>query len=1066
MKQFIAFLILCVSWCAQAAAPIGTNFSRYPNTNVAPASGLLLIAVTNETPKTNYNMLISDFLRQATNTAVITNWTVLAQPASANLTNWSLIPTGAMANVVSVTYITNAINNISNYINTSTLLSLQSNGVSVTTLLTNLNLLYGTGMVIRVTNVNGSADVQFSADVTRGGVTNIANDAASNRVVVLSGLGTTVSKTSTNGTNFYIVTSADELVPPDPANLILWVKPEGLVGFTNGEVVTTWPDSGLFGNNMVSPGGGFNPTNFLNQLNGWSGVWFDGSDRLQSATAATASTTYTMFLVFRPDSASGTKGILRVGNEAGGYGFYIDSGNRAIVHRAVAALTDSTATPGAELWSAVRTSGPDLARFFVNGDSVTIANDTASVNTPDDHMILGAFGTVTALPLTGYIFEALVWDVALSDLERLTVEVYLENKYNLLGGGLSGNELTQVTNVINGIQLWTNNGGFVQTVTNRPVSIPNTNLLGGLVATQDIRFLGHNSASNSLWVATNATTGEGEWRTPAQVGLSFQTNLLNTSNFLATSSIDVKTNQTMLILQQAPNTGGQWFVGTNGTPTTNEARSGFEVNLFWKSLRVGEVADGIHPSNLGGRGSNYWNNTNLAPVTSAIGSNVTVRAAYSSIGGGAQNLILTNSKYSVIAGGYNNFIDTNSSTATIGGGGFNQIYGRSTTVNGMNATISGGSNNIINADVRLGSFIGGGGDNQIQTDSSGYAAIVGGFGNTTLLDGAFSFLGGGNLNQIGDISSGPSSAEASYAVLCGGNQNISRGIGAFVGGGNANNMLARDNDYSVIVGGQNNDIGVAAGEAETKYAFVGGGLNNDISSGVTYGAIVGGQDNSITLNSVNAFIGGGRANRVGDIFGNIPGGVSNVCTVSYGAVLGNFLTVPAAGYVHLGSGDRTKRVTVEGATNATVGGLIISVATPVASAGASETNLISVTIPAHTLTNSGDRLTFRASGRFAATANGKDIKVIYGSETILDTSSQIVNSGAWTFEGEIIRTGNTSQSVNAEFHGAGVTLFTTAASLDLAQTNGIATVLKLTSTAAGDGDVTNRTMSVWKWVAP
>jgi len=154
-----------------------------------------------------------------------------------------------------------------------------------------------------------------------------------------------------------------------------------------------------------------------------------------------------------------------------------------------------------------------------------------------------------------------------------------------------------------------------------------------------------------------------------------------------------------------------------------------------------------------------------------------------------------------------------------------------------------------------------------------------------------------------------------------------------------------------------------------------------------------------------------------------------------------------------------------GVANASVGGTIKVDTTKVISAGASETNLITFAVPAHTLTNLNDRLRFRFAGNFAATANAKDLKVIYGSETILDTSSQIVNSGAWTIEGEIIRIGNTSQEVSAEFHGAGVTLFTTASVGLLAQTNGIATTLKMTSTAAGNGDVTNRTLVVMYYPA-
>src|SRR5207247_5396816 len=99
-------------------------------------------------------------------------------------------------------------------------------------------------------------------------------------------------------------------------------------------------------------------------------------------------------------------------------------------------------------------------------------------------------------------------------------------------------------------------------------------------------------------------------------------------------------------------------------------------------------------------------------------------------------------------------------------------------------------------------------------------------------------------------------------------------------------------------------------------------------------------------------------------------------------------------------------------------------------------------------------------------ANTKTLKVIFGSSTILSTGAQIVNGGDWTIDGQIIRTGNTAQEASAELHGAGVTLFTDAGVVLLAETNGIATTLKLTSTASGNGDVTNRTMVVEYFPSP
>lgn len=586
---------------------------------------------------------------------------------------------------------------------------------------------------------------------------------------------------------------------------------------------------------------------------------------------------------------------------------------------------------------------------------------------------------------------------------------------------VSNGAVTQIITLSNNIlsampaNLWTNSGGFVILTTNGPVSIASTGLLGGLVVTQDIRFLGHNSASNSVWVCTNATTGEGEWRTAASVagggGLAFDpnTNLFN--------------------LQYEPVRGSTWYAGTNGTPTTNQARAGFEFSPFWRALRMGQVAAGADFFTAVGNGSNYWNNTNIGPLTVGFGSNAFVKGAFSSVLGGGYNAILTNATYSTIAGGAENLIDTNIHTAFIGSGSQNRIRteGFSGAVVG-DSVIVGGTNNAITSRSR-GTFIGAGEGN----DATGLnVVLVGGKDNT-----------------------------------------ISNTNGA---GGN------------VIVGGESHILGgnPADGAPSVSYAFIGGGFNHQLDEECDFSVISGGRDNSIGFQSTNATIAGGAFNQIGSQnvskFCSILGGERNTVdglhnfsvgtsnkidsNVSFSGAIGVGVTNVQSSSLLLGYGSLVGKVRVRAATNATVGGIIVSTTTTVASAGAAETNLISVTIPAHSLTNSQDRLTFRTSGRFAATSNAKQLKVVYGSETILDGTSQVQNAGAWTIEGEIIRTGDTSQSVSAELHCAMTNGMTTTSSLNLAQTNGINTTLKVTSTAAGDGDVTNRTMTVWWWPAP
>lgn len=195
------------------------------------------------------------------------------------------------------------------------------------------------------------------------------------------------------------------------------------------------------------------------------------------------------------------------------------------------------------------------------------------------------------------------------------------------------------------------------------------------------------------------------------------------------------------------------------------------------------------------------------------------------------------------------------------------------------------------------------------------------------------------------------------------------------------------------------------------------------------------------------------------------GGVT-AANAAIGKTNGHLLVM--GGDARFGGGSTNGLYIINGGTrSARVGGTINVNTTPVVSAGTSQTNLVVYTVPANTLTNLGDRLRFRAAGNFAANANTKALKVVYGGGTVLDTGSQIVNSGAWTIEGEIIRAAGTDvQEVSAEFHGAGVTLFNTANSARLTENNSLDNILAVASTSAGSGDVTNRTLVVNYFPAP
>lgn len=377
----------------------------------------------------------------------------------------------------------------------------------------------------------------------------------------------------------------------------------------------------------------------------------------------------------------------------------------------------------------------------------------------------------------------------------------------------------------------------------------------------------------------------------------------NTSNFLAASALTRGSN--MLNLQYLPEQGATYYAGTNGTPATNGRRAGLEFSPFWRSLRMGEVEGGTDIYGIIDRGSNYWDNTNIGPLTVGLGSNAYVKAAFSSVLGGRNNAIRTNAENSVIGGGIDNLIDTNAVNSVIAGGGRNSIRSTNTgspaTLPIAHVTIGGGSNNNV-LGLSKWSTIGGGGDNTMIAVQE--ATIAGGFGNTIQPDGRNGFIGGGNNNNLG-VSGGTPSASIS-SVLGGGSQNNVRGTYSFLGGGFQNKMYTGD-DYCTIGGGQLNAIGVTPSSFSTHatigggsgglieynahWSVISGGLRNQVLNGSTNGTVCGGEDNVVQANAPFGTILGGRDNTVtstGDY--STIAGVSNEVSASYAMALGLLVT--------------------------------------------------------------------------------------------------------------------------------------------------------------------------------
>jgi len=134
------------------------------------------------------------------------------------------------------------------------------------------------------------------------------------------------------------------------------------------------------------------------------------------------------------------------------------------------------------------------------------------------------------------------------------------------------------------------------------------------------------------------------------------------------------------------------------------------------------------------------------------------------------------------------------------------------------------------------SFVVGGSSLKPNSTSGVVSAVVGGFNNTQTQSGGF-ILGGAN-----------NTSASNWGGIIGGIAHTNNASTASVIIGGQNNVTVSAGDYSVIAGGDTNQIASSA-------CFIAGGSNNTISSSTNYSSIIGGTYNTARGGDGNAIIG-------------------------------------------------------------------------------------------------------------------------------------------------------------------------------------------------------------------
>jgi hypothetical protein len=94
-----------------------------------------------------------------------------------------------------------------------------------------------------------------------------------------------------------------------------------------------------------------------------------------------------------------------------------------------------------------------------------------------------------------------------------------------------------------------------------------------------------------------------------------------------------------------------------------------------------------------------------------------------------------------------------------------------------------------------------------------------------------------------------------------------------------------------------------------------------------------------------------------------------------------------------------------------LGGILNNDNTSKANSGSEATDLISYTLNKNIIQNNKDYIEILMCGTYAANGNNKQIEILFGSQTIFDTTALAINGGAWIFEIKIIRTSSNTQDI-------------------------------------------------------
>jgi hypothetical protein len=232
--------------------------------------------------------------------------------------------------------------------------------------------------------------------------------------------------------------------PQSLSGLIFWVDASQITGLAGGQGVATWSDASGAGKHMAQATATLRPVYIPGVLNGWPVVRFDGVDDYLTNSTLSIPSGATILMVAR-NAAQTTTGSLYRPVFCGNSSPYLASGTEYAVgykrgdspgfHAALAngsaaqvLQTSAAATDAFELHTHVKSG--TTGNLYRGGASVATGIQSRSSGFGSGYN-LGADLADSSRRYKGDVAEVVVYNRALSDAERQSVENYLRAKYGL-----------------------------------------------------------------------------------------------------------------------------------------------------------------------------------------------------------------------------------------------------------------------------------------------------------------------------------------------------------------------------------------------------------------------------------------------------------------------------------------------------------------------------------------------------------------------------------------------------------------------------------------------------------